>query len=245
MEELSERELLLLDNFMYCGDSANEGKTIRGILKDVHNSDGSWNIEDLGRLSGGFETEEGGEDFKKVLDEIYSSNTLCSLRVAKSIDGGVRASCFEDPSGNAVVAIRDTGGIFAAWFENFKGGYQSDTAMQKDTEEFIKSLKYDHITVTGHSKGGNLGMYVTVTCGDKIDRCVSFDGQGFGKDFLQKYESEISDNKNKIKSISAHNDFVNIILTVKRQTTTNSNIILFLLLVSTVRQIIPAKSLYQ
>ena len=33
--------------------------------------------------------------------------------------------------------------------------------------------------------------------------------------------------------------------TVKRQTTTNSNSILFLLLVGTVRHIIPAKSLYQ
>lgn len=37
---------------------------------------------------------------------------------------------------------------------------------------------YDSITVTGHSKGGNKAQYVTVLS-DKVDRCISMDGQGF------------------------------------------------------------------
>lgn len=78
---------------------------------------------------------------------------------------------------------------------------------------------YDGIVVTGHSKGGNLAQYVTVTNEELIKECVSYDGQGFGDDFVRRYCSDIEKAAPKIKSVSAYNDFVNILLTCIAGTT--------------------------
>ncbi len=47
---------------------------------------------------------------------------------------------------------------------------------------------------------------------DKVDRCVSFDGQGFSNEFCEKYKEEIEKNSYKITSISAYTDPVNALL---------------------------------
>ena len=44
---------------------------------------------------------------------------------------------------------------------------------------------YTDITVTGHSKGGNMSQYATVMCSGQVSKCISFDGQGFNKDFIE------------------------------------------------------------
>ena len=56
--------------------------------------------------------------------------------------------------------------------------------------DYIENLPYDSITVAGHSKGGNKAQYVTVLS-DKVDRCISMDGQGFSQEFIDKYYAEI------------------------------------------------------
>ena len=48
----------------------------------------------------------------------------------------------------------------------------------------------NHLTVSGHSKGGNRAQYVKILT-DQVDRCVSFDGQGFSSEFLELYAEEI------------------------------------------------------
>ena len=111
--------------------------------------------------------------------------------------------------------FRGTGGTYHAWADNVYGEYCSDTEMQKYAAEFISSNcgVYENITVSGHSKGGNLAQYVTVACPERVDRCVSYDGQGFGAEFFQKNGEAAEAAAGKITSISAHNDFVNILLT--------------------------------
>lgn len=47
---------------------------------------------------------------------------------------------------------------------------------------------------------------------DRIGRCVSFDGQGFSKEFLEFYSARIEERKSIITSISAEHDFVNSLL---------------------------------
>jgi hypothetical protein len=45
-----------------------------------------------------------------------------------------------------------------------------------------------------------------------IERCISFDGQGFSEHFIKTYSELIKENLHKIKTIAACNDFVNTFL---------------------------------
>ena len=64
------------------------------------------------------------------------------------------------------------------------------------------------ITVCGHSTGGNQAQYVTIAYeknqgknylqNNDIDRCVSFDGQGFSNEFINKYKEDIEKKSDKI-----------------------------------------------
>ena len=215
--DLTQEQLLLLDNLMYVSDIANGKYNTIGEFIKTYKS-GKIVLSDS-NLSGGFESDENSiQNMKNVLDAISNDPELRNLRIIDSIDGDVRATCFaqtDSTTGNVkghVVAFRGTGGIYNAWKDNFEGLYEADTDAQLTAKKFIEKLGYNDITVTGHSKGGNLAMYTTVVCGNQIEKCVSFDGQGFGEDFRDKYYYEISQAKDKMTSISAENDFVNILL---------------------------------
>lgn len=96
------------------------------------------------------------------------------------------------------------------WHDNGQRGYLSDTDQQKAALKYIESLPYNNITVTGHSKGGNKAQYVTILS-DKVVRCLSLDGSGFSKEFIEKYKDRINERADKITSISAEYDCVNIL----------------------------------
>lgn len=205
MGELSEEQLLLLDNLMYYKDStkpeAKVGDIAQQIVYGVSEED----------LQGGI-TPEQAQDFAQ---DILADEELCNLQVACSTDeNGLRATCFVDEQGEATVAIRGTGGSYEAWSDNVEGAYDMDTSVQEEMKSFIENdcVQYDNITVTGHSKGGCMAQYVTVQCGDKVDRCVSYDGQGFNREFHETYSDEIAQNSHKIKSISANTEAVNTLL---------------------------------
>lgn len=213
-EELTQEQLLLLDNLMYLEDVTYEDEynTVKKLI--VAYQTGKIQLSPK-NLSGGFENNIA--QMEEILETISNDPELMSLGIDSSIDGVVRGTCFTqyDAAGNVsnhIVAFRGTGGIYNAWKDNFEGMYEVDTEAQKIAKDYIDSLGYTDITVTGHSKGGNLAMYTTVTCGDRIQNCVSFDGQGFGKAFQEKYHYEISVAKDKMTSVSAANDFVNILL---------------------------------
>ncbi len=55
-------------------------------------------------------------------------------------------------------------------------------------------------------------MYTTVVCAGAVAACVSFDGQGFSEAFIRENQAMIDAVKDRIKSVSAYNDFVNILL---------------------------------
>lgn len=208
-QELTQEQLLLLDNLMYMEDITNpDYKSVGDVISAYEKGEIVLSRENL---SGGFEKNIG--EFEEILATIKEDPALTSLKKGQSVDGVVRGTCFTQSDGSHVVAFRGTGGVYEAWKDNFTGLYQTETEAQKIAKDFIEGLGYNDITVTGHSKGGNLAMYTTVMCGDKIKSCVSFDGQGFGDDFIEQNHYAISQAKDKIVSISAHNDFVNILLT--------------------------------
>lgn len=109
------------------------------------------------------------------------------------------------------------------WKDNFIGGSTTDekdgvsTELQQEHLEYYQTIREqylsdcDQITVTGHSKGGNKAKYVTIMDGS-VDRCVSFDGQGFSDEFFEKYKDEIALRQDKIVNYNAKEDFVNILL---------------------------------
>lgn len=215
MSELSEKELLLLSNYLYMDSSVTQG-TIAEVLASYKNAAGDFDPERMGYagIGGGMNAAEAVELFGEME---RASDFFQNLEVVRVIDeGGIRGVCFAESGGrDATVVFRGTGGEYHSWADNVYGGYLSDTDMQRLAADFVRDHcgVYGNITVSGHSKGGNLAQYVTVVCPEKVDRCVSYDGQGFGASFLEKNGELVRAAAPKITSISASNDFVNILLT--------------------------------
>ncbi len=215
MRELSERELLLLSNYLYL-DKCTEYGTINDAIESCRDEGGSISPEKAAGLGiGGCMTCEECADLLNEMDA--SAGDFKNLSVVRSIDdGGIRGLCLADPhdDNNAVVVFRGTGGSYDAWVDNVRGEYMPDTRMQRLADDFVRydCGVYDNITVSGHSKGGNLAQYVTVTNAERVNRCVSFDGQGLGYECAKAHEEQIHEVSGRIRSISAHNDYVNILL---------------------------------
>ncbi len=125
-------------------------------------------------------------------------------------DRAVLGISFYNDSGDAIVAFRGTYGV-EEWVDNVYGLNSSDTECQRDALKYIESLPHDNITVVGHSKGGNKAMYVAITS-EKIGRCVSFDGQGFSKQFMDKYWLEIDVKAEKITNYSLSCDYIHMLM---------------------------------
>lgn len=212
MAELSEKELLFLSNLMYLDDAVTEGRTVGDIIK--------CSLDQSENDPAAFEKKLGAgmsvDDFKQMANIVKDDSHLTGLKVVMRTDpsSDINAACFVDDDGEATVAFMGTGGTTVAWSDNADGLMLSDTVCQMEAENFINDVarRYKNITVTGHSKGGNLSMYTSVVCGRKIDRCVSFDGQGFDDEFREKYASKIEANKGKITNIYAYNDYVSPLL---------------------------------
>ena len=130
--------------------------------------------------------------------------------------------------------IDDAWKMIYSWKENGKGATLSDTDEQKRqldfyneainaARDYLNNEKGDlNITVSGHSTGGNHAQYVTMAYAyaenkeyseiNDIDRCVSFDAQGFSDEFLEKYKNEIKGNADKITAYSPTKISVNTVL---------------------------------
>ena len=152
------------------------------------------------------------DEWADILCAIKSDPDLMSL-TCKSYDNKSKGYCYVSKSGDAYVTFRGTdstdGGI--EWKDNVEGLGLTDTTCQKKALNYIENLQYDNITVCGHSKGGNKAQYVTITS-DKVNRCISMDGQGFSKEFIDKYSAEIEQKGKLIKNYSYKDDFVHILM---------------------------------
>ena len=120
----------------------------------------------------------------------------------KNAQNGFYACIVETSPGNAVVCFRGTEGLldFGA-LQNEYDMVGADlgllnsvcTNQQAEVERFLaanKDLlsKYDNITMTGHSLGGNLAEYATIMSykyglDKKIKQCASLDGPGFSDEY--------------------------------------------------------------
>ena len=211
---LTDEQLMLLEQLTYLTDDvAKEAGVLLGPYDSVEDLLQQFDEEALKKLedSGKSFNYTGAGKWAAIIRQIKSDPDLYSLDIVDKNDS-VPALCFNDPDDpeHAVVAFKGTSGQ-DEWIDNAIGLGTSDTERQKDALDYIEDLPYENITVTGHSKGGNKAQYVTVLS-DKIDRCVSMDGQGFSQEFLDKYYAEIQKKGGCIKNYYLDRDFVSILM---------------------------------
>lgn len=180
------------------------GKMVAALLQNVNDLQGDCAMS--------------ASEWEKSLLLMQQDSNLISLQVlayTNQPDNGLVAYCFSDHTADAgIIAFRGTTGI--GWVDNIKGGFVTDTPQQLKALEFFNDVdrlfNFDHYTMTGHSKGGNNAQYITIVAGDKIDRCVTFNSQGFSAEFIRKYAVEIGKNQNRIIAYESAWDVVNILL---------------------------------
>ncbi|MCL2420791.1 MAG: DUF2974 domain-containing protein, partial [Defluviitaleaceae bacterium] len=159
-------------------------------------------------------------DWLKVMDGIQGDEALKALRIIKVEDieatqpglvrNGHRAVLLGDNSGRGYVIFRGTGSD-EEWDDNAKGMLEAETLQQQAAARFVQQIcgQFKHITVAGHSKGGNKAQYATITLPETcIDCCFSFDGQGFSMAFWGKYRDAIEKRKPIIHLASERRGFV-------------------------------------
>lgn len=143
--------------------------------------------------------------------------------------GGINACTFQDDLSNpsvVIVVFRGTGE--GEWYDNGLGlsGEVVGTGQQIQAAKYFDYLvelngwneTNPDIYATGHSKGGNKAQYVVMTSeySDLIINGYSMDGQGMSQetiDYLkEKYGiEEFIKRQEKLYSISADNDYVNVL----------------------------------
>ena len=221
---LSDKEMLLLDCFMYSDLATNPSNSQRTLEEII-----SQFIDDSGQVSEALIRDAidnkdvflsgdlpGHADYLcDILSQIYEDDRLRNLRITATTPeykGSIRAACFYDEStGEATVAFRGTGGSYEQWGYNFEGYGDESQQAQRDAEAFINSLPYDFVDVTGHSNGGNQAMYVAIACGDKVSYCLAYEGQGFSNEFLLAHP-EYKEHCEKITNICGEKDAVGLIM---------------------------------
>lgn len=216
MAQLTTGQILLLNNLMYMTDIGQyesrpsfwEGKTfsVEQIINSI----------DSNKLDTSFTTKE---EWQNIIDAIRADDILMNMNlVSAHVDqadggGGGTSALFVDSSTNeAVVVFKGT--AQQEWKDNFTAGADASSVQQENALEWYRSLNLDSyatITVTGHSKGGNKAKYITVM-DNSVDRCLSFDGQGFSDVFIEKYANQIYRNQDKIENHIVDYDYVNFLL---------------------------------
>lgn len=167
-------------------------------------------------------------DILTVCNTILSDSNLCDTRLEYSDNGGnggdrmIFSTPSESGGRDANVVFEGTVGS-REWYDDAVAGSLSPdgkvlSEVQQETLNWYRGdevqnilAQYDSVTVSGHSKGGNKAKLLTLLC-DDIDRCISFDGQGFSDEFISEFDDEIARNRGKITNYNNADDYVSILL---------------------------------
>ena len=214
-------ELLLLENLTYLTDEAPlvsllkyDKKAVEDLLNDIKFDEIDDNKE--------YATYMNGFDFKNIIKACEKNDKISKLRILEPhIDlaygggEGVSVVFLDKDNKEAIVAFRGT--ATKEWTDDFVASNQVDSLQQINCLEWYKMV-YDklklegyYITVIGHSKGGNKAKYITIL-NDTVNRCVSFDGQGFSDKFFEHYKKRIIERQDVIENHNIDYDYVNILM---------------------------------
>lgn len=220
--QIDHQRAMLLSAIVYQNDMISQ--QTRGSLGDIVRYIAEFSLSG-NEVFGALPCEMTREEWQVILNGILADPQLCSLRIAKTVDvteqnasqfphilPGHRAVCFLNHT-QAVVVFRGTSGDHE-WYDNAQGMIQSDTMQQLAARQFVlearAELEIEHMTVVGHSKGGNKAQYAMLTApeGD-VNNCISLDGQGFSTAFHKKYHKQIENRTKNIAFLAERRDFVN------------------------------------
>ncbi|MDO5603356.1 MAG: DUF2974 domain-containing protein [Oscillospiraceae bacterium] len=206
---MTAEQILMLNNLIYDPVFTAEGSnafTVGELLEFVDT--------DAYAKKGGFSASATTkEEWENLLSLAGEDEQLCKLRITHSKydpETGAKMLCFySEEDKEATVVFAGTG--YNEWRDDLVAGAKSDTKQQMDALEWVEMLPYEKIVVSGHSKGGNKAMYVTV-CSEKEISCIAFDGEGFSKEFCGKYQEKIEEKKENIVLYANYRDFVSCLL---------------------------------
>lgn len=217
-EKITLRELIILNVLVYT-EAFQNSENIEYILgKSVYDFINEFDIYNLDKKEIGFMDEN---SFLSIINTVREEKNLFSkIKIANiNNDQGVISAIFEFEN-NAIFVFKGTSGSLE-WNDNREGIFENnpDTKQQVKAYEYFEKnifdsylkVKYKNVYVTGHSKGGNKAQYIGVRAGRYIKKVYSFDGQGFGDAFFEKYTENIKRYSKKIINISGEYDYVNII----------------------------------
>lgn len=164
--------------------------------------------------------------YDATFQQILSDPTLSSMTIAnydRMSGSNANMIVFTSDSTSEAVVAYEGSQSGADWRDNFDAVGKTDHAdgvssdFQQKALDYVNSpdvqqilSRYDTVTATGHSKGGNNANYVNIRS-DSIDRSITFDAPGFSDEFMKAYHDEIARSQDSIDNYSAHNDYVNIL----------------------------------
>lgn len=208
---LSNEQLLMLDILIYT-NYVSDNATVQEIINRMEADD----FEGMKNDKGMYPCEMTKSEWQGLVNSIKEEPKLLEYIVTEYDTKYKRVACFVDSKEKPTdvnVIFKGTDSKYK-WHDNGEGGYLIETNLQAWAANYVEKLPDTYgksITVSGHSKGGNEAQYVTILT-DRIGKCVSYDGQGFSKEFLEEYPDKIALRSQKITSISASNDYVNCLL---------------------------------
>lgn len=226
---LSTEQVLLLNNLMYM--EPGENCPLRRADDFTGKSVGEWlNQIDLSKIDDAQEYGSfmSGMDWRNIIEAARQDDILMNMHIVEthvdSAGGNGRSTIFtSDATGDAVVVFKGTESP-AEWVDNFTGGNVTDTPHQENALEWYQNAYWQNgldqyeVTLSGHSKGGNKAKYITLL-DSTVDHCVSFDGQGFSDEFVDKYSQQIASRQAIIENHNVDYDYVNLLLNDVGETT--------------------------
>ena len=126
------------------------------------------------------------------------------------------AVTFIFPNGDAYLSFRGTDITMVGWKEDFLMTFKPLVLSQKESMEYFKCV-IKHIKgnfyLGGHSKGGNLAMYVALNIDqqyeDRLIKAYSFDGPGFKEDIINHDTLERIEHK--LVKYMTYNDVIGVV----------------------------------
>ena len=204
----------IIYNLLHGGGDALDDEELSDEDKKLADIENCYKNANTGNPQCGMELEE----WIHVLQAIEKDENLCSLKihdVTSEESSGFRAATFTSDTENIIIFKGTT--EVEEWLDNGVGGYSVETPAQERALDYVNNLNLvnnNPFTVSGHSKGGNLAQYVTLFASDPvIDKCLSFDGQGFSTEACERteYKEALKRNQDKMYMISSSGDYVNVL----------------------------------
>lgn len=231
-------EAAILNVYMYLAHKVNPVKyeslnslvsKLNNVIKEEKNKN-QRNIYKLNILNNATKANPALAD-SVICDMTYSSDGLCGCafihpnsEISVIFKGTSKGEWIDNGEGLSGVPESNT---YISYDKNKDVIYKEKVFGDFSSDQQVEALNWfyeiinknnlsekNHITVSGHSKGGNKAQFVALRSG--ITRyCFSFDGQGFSPEAISamkyRYGEDYNKRRSHIYSISSANDYVNVL----------------------------------